>query len=67
MMTPRTSCREDMEFMKLLTELKNLRGVRVLYILRALGMSHAKDTLVGNALVRGLSGGERKRVTLAEM
>ena len=31
------------------------------------GTRHVKDTLVGNALVRGLSGGERKRVTLAEM
>ena len=30
------------------------------------GLSHAADTPVGNDLVRGISGGERKRVSLAE-
>lgn len=30
------------------------------------GISHTKDTKVGNDFVRGVSGGERKRVTIAE-
>ncbi|KAI9037656.1 uncharacterized protein KD926_000142 [Aspergillus affinis] len=35
-------------------------------MLRSLGIVHTKDTVVGNAFIRGVSGGERKRVTLAE-
>ncbi|MBW0485131.1 hypothetical protein O181_024846 [Austropuccinia psidii MF-1] len=35
--------------------------------LKMLGISHTKHTLVGNAEVRGVSGGERKRVSIAEM
>ncbi|CCF57513.1 hypothetical protein KAFR_0C05220 [Kazachstania africana CBS 2517] len=31
------------------------------------GLSHTKNTKVGNALVRGVSGGERKRVSIAEV
>ena len=42
-------------------------GVRLEILLRTLGLSNAADTLVGNAAVRGVSGGERKRVTSAEM
>lgn len=33
----------------------------------ALGISHAKETLVGNEFVRGVSGGERKRVSIGEV
>ncbi|PFH49054.1 hypothetical protein AMATHDRAFT_63985 [Amanita thiersii Skay4041] len=36
-------------------------------ILRMLNISHTKDTLVGDEFVRGVSGGERKRVSIAEM
>lgn len=36
-------------------------------LLRMLGISHTKNTLVGDAQVRGVSGGERKRVSIAEM
>ncbi|KAK5113313.1 hypothetical protein LTR85_010930 [Meristemomyces frigidus] len=36
-------------------------------ILSSLGIEHTKDTLVGNEFVRGVSGGERKRVSLAEV
>ena len=36
-------------------------------ILRMLNISHTKDTLVGDAFVRGVSGGEKKRVSIAEM
>jgi ATP-binding cassette subfamily G (WHITE) protein 2 (SNQ2) len=35
-------------------------------ILDAFGMSHVRNTLVGNSYVRGVSGGERKRVSLSE-
>ncbi|KAG7395609.1 hypothetical protein PHYBOEH_003446 [Phytophthora boehmeriae] len=34
---------------------------------RTLGLEKCKDTVVGNAMIRGVSGGERKRVTTGEM
>lgn len=36
-------------------------------IMAVCGLSHVYDTRVGNDLVRGVSGGERKRVSIAEM
>lgn len=36
-------------------------------ILDSLGISHTSDTVVGNEFLRGVSGGERKRVSLAEV
>lgn len=36
-------------------------------LLRMLNISHVSDTLVGDEFVRGVSGGERKRVSIAEM
>ncbi|KAE8244585.1 hypothetical protein A4X13_0g6466 [Tilletia indica] len=36
-------------------------------LLKMLNISHTKDTRVGSAFVRGVSGGERKRVSIAEM
>jgi len=35
--------------------------------LKGLGLSHVKDTFVGNEQIRGVSGGQRRRVTLGEM
>ncbi|KAI9728900.1 MAG: hypothetical protein M1834_007158 [Cirrosporium novae-zelandiae] len=35
-------------------------------LLKMFGISHTKYTLVGNEYVRGVSGGERKRVSIAE-
>ncbi|KAL2857306.1 putative multidrug resistance ABC transporter [Aspergillus pseudoustus] len=35
-------------------------------IMAMFGISHTKDTIIGNDFVRGVSGGERKRVTIAE-
>ncbi|TFK26774.1 ABC-transporter [Coprinopsis marcescibilis] len=36
-------------------------------LLRMLNIPHSKNTLVGDAFVRGVSGGERKRVSIGEM
>ncbi|KIW64841.1 hypothetical protein PV04_07147 [Phialophora macrospora] len=36
-------------------------------MMRIFGLSHVRDTKVGNDTVRGVSGGERKRVSIAEM
>ncbi|KAL3494972.1 ABC-2 type transporter-domain-containing protein [Aspergillus germanicus] len=36
-------------------------------VLAVFGLSHARHTKVGNSFVRGISGGERKRVSIAEM
>ncbi|KAF8026782.1 hypothetical protein BT93_F3302 [Corymbia citriodora subsp. variegata] len=37
------------------------------YILKVLGLDVCADTMVGNEMVRGISGGQRKRVTTGEM
>jgi ATP-binding cassette subfamily G (WHITE) protein 2 (SNQ2) len=36
-------------------------------ILRMFNISHTRNTIVGDAWIRGISGGERKRVSIAEM
>lgn len=36
-------------------------------LLSMLNIKHTKNTVVGNSFVRGVSGGERKRVSIAEM
>lgn len=35
-------------------------------VIDSLGLSHCQDTILGDAVLRGVSGGERKRVTLGE-
>ncbi|KAJ4977881.1 hypothetical protein NE237_008661 [Protea cynaroides] len=37
------------------------------YILKVLGLDVCAETLVGNAMLRGVSGGQKKRVTTGEM
>ncbi|KAF8696864.1 hypothetical protein HU200_036503 [Digitaria exilis] len=37
------------------------------YILKILGLEICADTMVGNEMIRGISGGQRKRVTTGEM
>ncbi|KAF1813941.1 hypothetical protein P152DRAFT_298802 [Eremomyces bilateralis CBS 781.70] len=36
-------------------------------LLKMFNIQHTKDTIVGNSFIRGVSGGERKRVSIAEM
>ena len=48
---------------------KNLRGdvgTIIDALLRMFAIKHTESTIVGNAYVRGVSGGERKRVSIAE-
>ncbi|GAB2224811.1 hypothetical protein Drorol1_Dr00005588 [Drosera rotundifolia] len=42
-------------------------SVVVNYILKVLGLENCADTLVGDQMIRGISGGQRKRVTTGEM
>ncbi|KAI6145202.1 ABC-2 type transporter-domain-containing protein [Pisolithus tinctorius] len=35
-------------------------------VMRVFGLGHARNTMIGNAAIRGISGGEKKRVSLAE-
>ncbi|KAJ8906822.1 hypothetical protein NDN08_003308 [Rhodosorus marinus] len=46
---------------------KVIRRNRVELITSFLGINHTLDTAVGDAALRGVSGGERKRVTIAEI
>lgn len=43
-----------------------LRAQAVDMVLRVLSLTKAADTIVGNAYIRGVSGGERKRTSIAE-
>ncbi|PNH10990.1 Pleiotropic drug resistance protein 1, partial [Tetrabaena socialis] len=56
----------DEDLVKLATETHD-SGVRTLGAMRAMGITHTANTPVGDAMLRGVSGGERKRVTTAEM
>ena len=48
-------------------DLRTAAQHRVSNIIRILKLSNAEDTFIGDDLIRGVSGGERKRVTIAEM
>ncbi|GLI71055.1 hypothetical protein VaNZ11_015971 [Volvox africanus] len=41
--------------------------VKVDIVMALLGLTHCAETVVGDQIVRGISGGERKRLTAAEM
>lgn len=53
----------DHEIAKIHDELDNFPD----FVIRNLALSNAADTIVGNELLRGVSGGEKRRVTSAEM
>ena len=42
-------------------------SARVQLILQALDLGHVRDTVVGDENIRGVSGGQKRRVTIAEM
>ncbi|GMI82038.1 pleiotropic drug resistance 12, ATP-binding cassette G40, PLEIOTROPIC DRUG RESISTANCE 12 [Hibiscus trionum] len=54
-------------FMKAISTEGQEANVITDYILKILGLDVCADTMVGNAMLRGISGGQRKRVTTGEM
>ena len=45
---------------------KKPHSIRTDYVLRMMGLEQAADTIIGSADIRGISGGQKKRVTTAE-
>jgi len=43
---------------------KQFEAEYLVTLLKTFGIEHARDTMVGNENVRGVSGGERKRVSM---
>ncbi|CAK7336320.1 unnamed protein product [Dovyalis caffra] len=54
-------------FMKAIAAEGQKTSVMIDYILKILGLEVCADIMVGNEMVRGISGGQRKRVTTGEM
>ncbi|CAH2060101.1 unnamed protein product [Thlaspi arvense] len=54
-------------FMKAASVSGEKHSVSTDYVLRVLGLDVCSDTMVGNDMMRGVSGGQRKRVTTGEM
>ncbi|EPS69296.1 hypothetical protein M569_05469, partial [Genlisea aurea] len=54
-------------FMKAASIEGNEASVTTDYIIKILGLDICADTLVGDQMIRGISGGQRKRVTTGEM
>jgi ABC-type multidrug transport system ATPase subunit len=48
-------------------ELEQLEAQRGDMLISLLGLDESKDVIVGNEMLRGVSGGQRKRVTIGEM
>ena len=44
-----------------------LESSKIDFVLQGLGLAHVRHTVVGNATKRGVSGGQRRRVTVGEM
>ena len=63
--TARTK-KNDEDVKKLVEEMDE-QGWLVNGVLGAIGLARVEDTFVGNDKVRGVSGGQRKRVTVGEM
>ncbi|KAG7637916.1 ABC transporter G family member 31 [Arabidopsis thaliana] len=54
-------------FMKAASVKGEKHSVSTDYVLKVLGLDVCADTMVGNDMMRGVSGGQRKRVTTGEM
>ncbi|TAQ88979.1 hypothetical protein B7494_g2691 [Chlorociboria aeruginascens] len=66
---PTLTVEQTLEFSLLNKTKKHKKGdipVIISALLKMFGISHTRYTLVGNAFIRGISGGERKRVSIAE-
>ncbi|KAL3420743.1 ABC drug exporter [Phlyctema vagabunda] len=66
---PSLTVEQTLEFSLLNKTKKRAKGeipIIVSALLRIFGISHTRHTLVGDAFIRGVSGGERKRVSIAE-
>ncbi|EGZ06370.1 pleiotropic drug resistance protein ABC superfamily [Phytophthora sojae] len=48
-------------------EMRDIAALRTELFLQILGLENCADTVVGDALLRGVRGGERKRVTVGEV
>lgn len=59
---------EDLDlFIKALALEGNDAGLVVEYILKILGLDNCADTLVGDEMLKGISGGQKKRLTTGEL
>ncbi|KAL8037545.1 hypothetical protein ABFX02_11G046400 [Erythranthe guttata] len=59
---------EDLDiFMKALSLEGTETGLLVEYILKILGLDLCADTLVGDEMIKGISGGQKKRLTTGEL
>ncbi|XP_059640406.1 pleiotropic drug resistance protein 1-like isoform X2 [Cornus florida] len=54
-------------YMKAIATEGQQESVVIDYILKVLGLEVCADTMVGDGLLKGISGGQRKRVTMGEM
>ncbi|XP_024981119.1 ABC transporter G family member 31 [Cynara cardunculus var. scolymus] len=54
-------------FMKACSVAGRRHSISTDYILKVLGLDVCSETVIGNDMVRGISGGQRKRVTTGEM
>ncbi|KAJ0971263.1 hypothetical protein J5N97_019222 [Dioscorea zingiberensis] len=57
----------DIDIFMKASSLEGQESVVTDYILKILGLDICADTLVGDAMLRGISGGQKKRVTTGEM
>ncbi len=57
-------CQDDE---KIPLELRQVMANKVNRVIDLFRLRNAANTIIGDDLIRGVSGGERKRVTLAEM
>ncbi|KAM0962434.1 hypothetical protein ACFX2A_022042 [Malus domestica] len=54
-------------YMKAISVERQKRNLQTDYVLKILGLDTCSDTMVGDALQRGISGGQKKRLTTGEM